>query len=196
MSSKLIVASIAVTAAVVVGAVALARQGEAGGPPETAPKSTFSLAQAESFAGFPVFNAGEEVGGHPLTAVLRRTDGTTNYVSFIYGDCEATDDSGCAPPVEIQTWPACARNLAKYDDANLPTVPEERTVRGVPALSFSDGERLEIQVGTSTVVIFAGEARDTLTAARALRGVNTRVGPGGALPKPSPAVLAGRVRCD
>ena len=45
----------------------------------------------------PLYNAGERVDGLPLAAVLRRED-TAEFVSFIYGDCVAGDDAGCAPP--------------------------------------------------------------------------------------------------
>src|SRR5262245_58745332 len=49
----------------------------------------------------------------PLTAIVRRisvglpTQPRLDYVSFIYGDCEITNDSGCAPPLEIQNWSIC-----------------------------------------------------------------------------------------
>ena len=36
-------------------------------------------------------------------------------VSFIYGDCTPGDEGGCAPPLEIQTWPACDRWYAQYN---------------------------------------------------------------------------------
>jgi len=109
----------ALVVAAVIGAAAAAlvvlRSGraEASGRPD-APKSTFSVAQAKAFGDFPLYDAGDSVEGLPLVAELRRLGGGTNYVSFIYGDCAALDDYGCAPPVEIQIWPACLRNPSLY----------------------------------------------------------------------------------
>ncbi len=67
-----------------------------------------SAAASRSFD--PLYSAGDRVDGLPLAAVLRRDD-AAEFVSFVYGDCVAGDDAGCAPPAEIQVWPACRRNL-------------------------------------------------------------------------------------
>ena len=83
----LVLASLAATGTVV-GMVATSGGG--------APRSMFSLEQAKSFTEFPVHSAGESVAGIPLVAVLRRAD-SANYVSFIYGECEAVAETGCAP---------------------------------------------------------------------------------------------------
>jgi hypothetical protein len=38
-----------------------------------------------------------------------------NYVGYIYGDCSiASGDEACAPPLEVQVWPACIRNHSTY----------------------------------------------------------------------------------
>jgi hypothetical protein len=179
----------AITAALVVHA------GQAGDDPSQAPKSTFSVKQAGVFGEFPLYNAGLAVDGLPLVAVLRRTEGA-NYVSFIYGDCQATGETGCAPPAEIQVWPACLRNPSLYQ-SKLPGGPtfEETTVRGVPAASFEDGQRLELQTGISTVVIFGRSPEDVLRVADALRGVNVPVGPGEPLPAPASGAERGAVPC-
>jgi hypothetical protein len=54
-------------------------------------------------------------------------------VTYIYGTCHATSDTGCSPPLEIQTWSACHRR------------PPRRPRPG----------DLEFRRGESTVVIFA-----------------------------------------
>ena len=72
--------------------------------------SFFDVPQALAFHEFPLYDAGDRVDGLPLVAVLRRDD-TADFVSFVYGDCTAGDDEGCAPPAEVQVWPACRRNL-------------------------------------------------------------------------------------
>jgi hypothetical protein len=64
--------------------------------------------------------------------------------------------------------------LPQPDARGTPGSPtaDETTVRGVPAAYFEGGNRLEIQTGTSTVVIFANHPA---TVADALRGVNNDV---------------------
>jgi len=172
----------------------VASRGQAGAKPSTAPRSTFSLAAAARFQSFPVYDAGPSVVGLPLVAVLRRND-TANYVSFVYGDCRATDDMGCAPPVEVQVWPACLRNPSLYRSPRAPT-PEPTVVRGVPAAFFAnDGLRLEIQTGTSTVVVFARSRDEAVSVANALRGVNVPAGRSVALPAPAAGVMNGSLGC-
>ena len=176
-------------------ALVLLRSGhaEANARPD-APKSTFSVAQAKGFTDFPVYDAGDSVEGLPLVAELRRVGGGTNYVSFIYGDCTAVDDYGCAPPIEIQIWPACLRNPSLYAGPGAP-VGDKATVRGVPAAFYEDGRRLEIQTGTSTVVIFGRRQAEVVTVADALRGVNVPVRAGDNLPAPAAGALDGSLRC-
>ncbi len=193
MQKALIIAAPLIMLAVVAGY--LASRGQATGRPSTAPKSTFSLAKAQGFEGFPVYDAGPSVAGLPLVAVLRRNDAPTDYVSFIYGDCQAADDMGCAPPVEVQVWPACVRNPSLYGSPKGPT-PEKTVVRGVPAAFVdNDGLRLEIQTGTSTVVVFARSRDEALTVADALRGVNVAAGQTVPLPPPAAGAMNGTLRC-
>jgi hypothetical protein len=142
-----------------------------------------------------VYSAGERVDGLPLAAVLR-SDGTASHISFVYGDCVAGGDAGCAPPAEIQVWPACRRNLGLYG-AGAPPGPavEPAMIRGVPAAFFDDGTRLELQAGRSTVVVFAGSRARVLRLAQALRAADGSVPPGGALPVPEPSAPAGGGGC-
>lgn len=186
--AALAVASLAATATVL-------GMGPAGS--DGSPKSTFSLEKARTFANFPVFYAGDSVADVPLVAVLRRNDSAT-YVSFIYGQCDAFSETGCAPPGEVQVWPACRRNPSLYKGPRSPIspVPDPTTVRGVPAASFEDGHRLEIQTGVSTVVIFGHSPEFVLELANALRGTNNDVQPGAALPPPHPGALDGSLPCD
>ncbi|MEX1357517.1 MAG: hypothetical protein WD981_02730 [Gaiellaceae bacterium] len=196
-----------ISVAVVFGAlVAFGRGGERAESasydnPNVQPRSTFTLAKATGFSEFDVFSAGESVGGIPLVAVLRRHDTQNpsafpaNYVSFIYGECEVESDTGCAPPAEVQTWPACVRHRALYDTPWAPT-PEHATVRGAPAAFFEGGRRLEIYTGASTVVLFARTRADVLLVAASLRGVNLGVDPSDPLPQPEAGALAGQLRCE
>lgn len=166
-----------------------------GGDGERGPRSNFTLELARAFDEFPLYNAGDRVDGLPLVAVVRRDD-TARYVSFVYGDCAPGDDAGCAPPAEIQVWPACRRNLALYAGSSPESPSGERTtIRGVPAVSLDDGTRLEIQTGRSTVVVFADSGVRALRIAAALRAVNGLVAHGHPLPRPAPGALEGRLAC-
>jgi len=84
---------------------------------------------------FPEYDAGPEVGGISreavVTSCLRRPN-----VTYVYGTCHATSDTGCSPPVEIQTWSYCHR----------------KPHRGTPT-DFG------VRRGPVTIVIFARNAR-------------------------------------
>jgi hypothetical protein len=144
--------------------------------------------------GPPVLFAGDSVDGLPLTAVLRGAG--ARYVSFVYGDCEAGDDAGCAPPAEVQVWPACRRHLGFYQRGSPfgPAV-EQVAVRGVPAMFLDDGTRLELQTGRSTVVVFAGARARALRIAAALRSADGSIPADVPLPPPEDGALAGSVPC-
>jgi len=150
------------------------------------PRSSLSLEQARAFDEFPLFSAGDSVDGQPLTAVLRRDD-RANFVSFVYGDCEAEGDAGCAPPAEVQVWPACRRNLGLYDGAAVRPgpVPEPVRVRGVPGAFFDGGTRLELETGRSLVVVFARSREQALRIAAELEAVDGSVSAGSPLPSPA-----------
>jgi hypothetical protein len=170
--------------------------GTAGADADGSPRSNFSIEQARAFTDFPLYYAGDSVGGTPLVAVLRRND-SANYVSFIYGTCDAVSETGCAPPGEVQVWPACVRNPARYAMNSSPIAPQSQptSVRGVPAARFEDGHRLEIQTGTSTVVVFGHTPEFVQTLAGALRGVSNGVTTEGSLPSPAAGALEGKLAC-
>lgn len=179
---------LAVPVAALLLVVALARSSTAAdsgsGAGGTPVRGNSSLAEARGVSGFDVYYPGERVAGLPLSAVERRTDEVT-YVSFLYGDCIAGDHYGCALPLEVQTWPACARRFELYDprDPFAPR-PETAHVRGVPAAVLDEGRQLELRAGGSTVVIF-GETRALVSrAAAALRGVGGGTRPGDPLRPP------------
>ena len=173
---------------------AATHRGSAVSPPD-APKGNFSIAQAQAFTDFPLYNAGSSLDDMPL-AVFYDTGGFSPSVSFIYGDCQATDDMGCAPPVQVQVWPACIRNPSLYQSSRPGALtPETTSIRGVPAAFFEDGHRLEIQTGTSTVVVFARTRDEVLQVASALRGVNLPVQASDRLPQPAAGALDGKLGC-
>ena len=151
-----------------------------------------SLAAMRAFTKFPLYNAGDSVGGLPLTGV--EYDSEPARVTFVYGDCRPPEGSegGCAPPVQVQVWNACVRNPASYFQDMTSPIGDKKTVRGVPAASYEAGYRLEIQTGRSTVVIFADDAS---AVASALRGVNNNVPSRVDLPAPAAGAMSGKLEC-
>ena len=172
-------------------------------------KSNYSVEQARSFREFPLYYAGSEVAGLPLSSVNRalvtaptgtpvatklRASARRHTVDFTYGSCSlASAEEGCNIPLTIQVWPACARYLALYDGPLSPK-PQRTRVRGAPGAYFEGGYRLEIQTGATTIVIFGRKGR-MRQAVAALSGLNTNVRSGERLPAPAPGALDGSLDC-
>jgi hypothetical protein len=159
---------------VILSAGALAACG--GAADEPAPLAAdLTLEQARAFEEFPLVYAGERFDGLPLVAIVRRDD-TADYVSFVYGDCRpSSPEGGCAPPAEVQVWPAGRRSLGAYRASRGGYVPEpapELTrIRGSPAAFFDAGTRLELYTAQLTVVLFARSRERLGVLAEALRCV-------------------------
>ena len=154
---------------------------------------------------FDSYSLGLGFEGLPLTARLRTCEPSrppiafrANYVTYIYGDCDpwagidpaypresgASPDPMCAPPVEVQSWPICERNPARYvqgqtDELHLATsqADEQFTVRGSPAAVYDGGEVLEVYAGTTTIAIFGDDLAQMKRAAQALVRVELPPGP-------------------
>jgi len=185
----------------VAGVLAAAMLGYLGGSTTVHPNSKFSVAEAREFRDVPVFYAGQEVNGQELTATnydpLGPSRKNQSSVLFSYGTCEigpGLDPGGCSLPVSISNEPACSRNLAMYGGALSPK-PHMTRVRGTTAAFFEGGSRLEIQTGTTTVVIFAFSKHEVLSVARNLRGLNVPISTGDRLPPPAPGAVEGTLRC-
>ncbi len=164
-----------------------------GAPGSAAPARAISFELDSLQAQDPIFFAGDRTEGIPLEAVLRRSD-SAEYVSFVYGDCVAESEAGCAPPIEIQVWPACRRHLTLYDSSIGPDL-DRTTVRGVPAAVLDGGTQLELQTGRSTIVVFADSRQRLSRIAKDLRALDGRTPPGAPLPPPDPGAVDGRLRC-
>jgi hypothetical protein len=165
------------------------------------PRGNFSVEEARAFREFPVYYVGDSFRELPLTAVLRQKvepyPGAPpirpNYVSFIYGTCDASGgDGGCAPPLEIQTHPSCLSTPA--DVSRYVTVDGTATVRGVKGVFYDLGSKLVLVTGRSTVSIYARGRREVLAVARSLRGANVPIRPRVELPPPPPASHLGTCR--
>jgi hypothetical protein len=128
---------------------------------------------------FETLSAGPSIDGLPLTHTERRCgEGGSpatraNYLSYIYGDCEIVEGAtGCQPPLEIQTWPACQRFLAKYSFRGEPLPHERLVTQGdaeVVEFNFALDKRIEVYTGSSTVVIFAVDRGLAVRAVEMLR---------------------------
>jgi hypothetical protein len=184
----------------VAGVVLAGMFGYLGGSTTVHPKGNYSVSEARSYKGFPVFYPGESINGHRLSAVSRDPLGpmrrNQESVLFMYGSCEipAGNEGGCSLPVSVSNEPACSRNLSMYSGALSPKVHLTR-VRGTTAAFFEGGSRLEIQTGTTTVVIFAFSKRKALAVAENLRGLNVPVSAGDPLPRPAPGAVEGTLPC-
>jgi hypothetical protein len=115
---------------------------------------------------FEVFSAGASPGGLPLNTVRQRCGETSpadeapaNFTSYTYGDCQIAEGAtGCRPPLEVQTWPACQRSLGNYSFNGKP-IPYTRlpsqSGAEVVEIHFMFGPRIEVYTKSSTVVLFA-----------------------------------------
>lgn len=165
---------------------------------------------ADSPANFRLYSLGASFEGLPLTKVLRQCenpgldaslgiDARGNSVSYIYGDCEPPlGEGGCAPPLEVQVWPACERSLADYDIELPPPVTE---LRGAPMVEI--GDRVEVY-SDSTVVLFSPDVAVARRAAVALQPVRVDSTPAtlppeieklSQLPPPADGSVSGELRC-
>ena len=162
-------------------------------------------AEARAFSDFALYSLGDSHRGAPLVAITRRLDPPlsesdvpltvrANFVNHIYGDCRAESDTGCAPPLQVQVWPACERNLSVYPTDDWFDV-ERTTVRGVPAAFFENGARLELYTGDVTIVIFGLGRQHVVQAAEALQPANSRASAARNLPSPRAGALEGRLGC-
>jgi hypothetical protein len=125
-------------------------------------------------ANYQVFSLGPSVATYKASSEQRVCEPyqegdvlRANLVSYIYGSCEpSAEEERCEPPLEIQTWPACERNLATYELEPGTPYPHQYLgeVRGAPAYSFDGGTRVEIYSADATIVIFSTSSELAKTA--------------------------------
>lgn len=124
-----------------------------------------------------------------------------NEMSYVYGDCQPDprqDEPSCSPPLEVQTFPACDRNLSLYGLGGGLSIGAHRLrLRGVPAISVVEDSRLELFTGDVTVVIFADSRAQARRAAAVLERApaDRAVASAETLPPPVPGHLTGRLDC-
>jgi hypothetical protein len=129
-----------------------------------APPRTFDL--GARFDGLRVTNRARLCMGAPdgqTQAVPARVD------SVVYGSCHATYEGGCGLPLEVQSWPECARDFRSLD-RGLPrlTRARSRALAGTGRIPASDPwpGQVELYTGSTTAVIFADGDRLARRAAR------------------------------
>jgi hypothetical protein len=175
-------------------------------------KNALPCTDASTPANFRLYSLGASFQDLPLTAVIRRCDnpdpwGSANYVSYIYGDCEPQPppgetyiDGGCAPPLEVQIWPACERSLGDYNGD--PRVSQPRQLRGVPVAAVDDW--VEVYTADSTVVVFGHDQALIERAVTALHPLPPEDAPAkypprlrksDDLPPPNSGALSGQTGC-
>jgi hypothetical protein len=149
---------------------------------EKAAAST-NLSQTRKFDRFPLYWVGASYGHLPLRGGTEdEVKRHAASISFLYGDCEAKGDTGCALPIEVQNSRRCSRRPRVVGGAGA-TKPRRLEIRGRPAAAFHDDDgfdRIEVFFPHTTVVVYT-EPRDERLAeriARALKRVNPGAGPG------------------
>ena len=95
---------------------------------------------------FTEYSAGESIAGLDLEARVTNC-GKRPFVTYVYGTCRATSDTGCAPPLEVQSWSFRDRKPSR-----------------APA-----GHEIHLRRGNVTIVIFANSDRLARRAVAALQ---------------------------
>ncbi len=141
------------------------------------------LTEAQTFPYFPVYWAGPNFAGYPITAA----DGLRGYNSRIgdsvyYGDCVESKGifggGSCKLPLQVTT-------VIYRLHSNAPLGPQYNLlVRGVPATVYDEGRSIEIYTGRLAIDIFSDTYVHALTATRQLRPINAPGSATGMLPLP------------
>jgi hypothetical protein len=151
----------------------------------TVPTSFLACTAPNQPLNFASYSLGSQFQSLPLTQIGRYCSAPdplvdpwpTNYVSYIYGDCTPAPEQPCDPPVEVQSWPSCERNVSQYtvgpgDPALAPDTPvpyTSTTINGLPAAVFEGGLQIELYTGRTTVDVYGTDPTQVMQAAGALQ---------------------------
>lgn len=151
-----------------------------------------NLDAAREFNAYPLYWVGERFEEWPLVHVEVEN---SPLATLVYGTCNASGDSGCSPPLQIQISPLCDHlDLV----ANNP-IWKRRDVRGAPVGSFDGAPVLFTR--RAQVKVYRGVGSDpgvelrALHALRSLNQLSPRFGSVGRIPGPLPGVLEGTRGC-
>jgi hypothetical protein len=186
-------------------------------PPSAGTRDQLPCTAVDEPTNFDRFSVGRSFQAHPVRYTVRQCKGgatahriRTNDVVSVYGTCTSRGDSGCIPPLSVETWPACQRSLADYEAWTGRPYPHSRPVswsHGAVSVSFDGGTRVEVYTGRSTIVFFGNDPQLVASALGSLRReprgdrvsnpVTSATGAVGidALPAPVPGALTGRLSC-
>ncbi|MDQ4040145.1 MAG: hypothetical protein M3141_00165 [Actinomycetota bacterium] len=150
----------------------------------TVPTSYLACTAPNQPLNFESYSIGSQFAIFPLTRIGRycslpdplRDPWPTNYVSYIYGDCTPGPEGPCAPPVEVQSWPSCIRNVSQYTvgpghptlDPDSPYPHSKTTINGLPAVVFDGGLQIELYTGRTTIDVYGTDPSVVLEAAGSL----------------------------
>jgi hypothetical protein len=136
------------------------------------------------FAGLKRTSHKEVCNPPPLAGIRVRSgsSGAVGYVSVTYGTCAPSSAAGCFPPLEVQSWPECARNPNTFREGGTGRETQQNALNPsnavrfqaatrIPAQAFEGGARLEIYSGDTTIVVFAGDRDQASRAAAELAAV-------------------------
>jgi hypothetical protein len=131
---------------------------------------------AQKGATQPLYWAGDEVAGQPLTAIMRNG----GVVTFLYGSCKNEERKGaCAVPISVQTAPICAVKALVL--GVRPT--RSRALRGVTA-RVRGASTIDLATGTSNITVRADSPARLERAVTALRSVQGDTTSAERLPRP------------
>lgn len=155
--------------------------------PVSAGQLRWTIEDARQFKEFPLYWLGEEFQGLPLTTIIRHRFEPgpdmrpglrgENSVTFIYGDCTPTGDSGCPPPVQVIVEAYCTRppELLAEEVKDGPPID----LRGALAQPLGP-DQVMAWTGDARVTVFdvrgGGVALATMEALTAVTGTGGRDG--------------------
>ncbi len=167
---------------------------------DAAREDAADLAEVKKFKGYPVYYAGEELLGRPITEVIGGEEQVNprEQVRFlIYGDCVIPPgrDGGCAP-FQIHNYSTCTRWASQLEDAPIGFGRRTplRPFRGAKARYLRAEQSVEIFTGRTTITIGGGDLKMHKAALRQLREVH-QAKPS-RLPPPVPRSLSGKLPCQ
>jgi len=188
------------------GAAAVWMLSTGGGADATGASAAIAGAADCDAVEFDRYDAGAAVDGFTKGKTTRQCEPDVgaptrlNMVVTVYGSCNPPgSDGGCAPPLQVQSWPSCEHNLALYEKYPGRSTKKytRTTIRVVPATILQGGRRIELYTAKTTLVVFGERAALTAAAAERLTGVHQGrvVRATDDLPEPAAGALEGKLAC-